>query len=347
MRLYDAQFMKLLYPLLLVLCTVFCYGQKPKQKLKYRTIYLFKFDGRKVKQIDSADYMQVVSEPDSGSKLYNVKEYHKNGKVRFLGKSSTLYPITLQGQGLSYYTNGSKKLIAYYKDGYLTGAAYQFFPNGKPYLVKQYLTTIKKDTVKSTNHTTSFVKSYRDSLIISAFDTTGKALVEDGNGHFIQYDENFKTAVEDGFVKDSLLNGKLKGRDLDLNMIFEETYFKGKLVSGTSQDSAGVKFTYLQRFVSAKFPGGNEALNKYMQKKVRYPIWDNSWEVEGQVMLHFAVHRDGTIGKVEVFSSVEAGLDEESVRAFKLMPPWVPAKAYGKNALSDYDFPMSYNLIRY
>jgi hypothetical protein len=41
-------------------------------------VYFLKNDGRYVSTRDSADYIRAVTEPDSGSTLYNVAEFYLN-----------------------------------------------------------------------------------------------------------------------------------------------------------------------------------------------------------------------------------------------------------------------------
>ncbi len=56
-----------------------------------------------VQQRDSADYIRVVSEPDSGSTLYNVFEFYPNGVKKLTGKSSTIDPQKYEGACIRYY----------------------------------------------------------------------------------------------------------------------------------------------------------------------------------------------------------------------------------------------------
>jgi len=99
---------------LFVLCCLLYFSQSFAQR---RNVYYFKNSGDKVKLLDSADFIRVVSEPDSGTKLYNVHDYYKDKKSKFIGKSSEIDPIKLEGQGMSYYPSGKKKQYANYKDG--------------------------------------------------------------------------------------------------------------------------------------------------------------------------------------------------------------------------------------
>jgi len=112
-----------------------------------------------------------------------------------------------------------------------------------------------------------------------------------------------------------------------------------------------------------EFPGGREALDKYLHKNVRYPDLASDYGVEGSVVMHFTVGADGKPTditarncKVDRFnttkfsSETEARQKElrkqfallfakEGARVIRKMPKWTPAKVNGKNV------PASYELI--
>ena len=78
--------------------------------------------------------------------------------------------------------------------------------------------------------------------IDSFYDSTGVLLVKDGYGSYYVYDENKgwgRGDIAKGF-KDGEWVGHVKKPNLD----YKEIYEKGKLLSGTSIDSAGVHYTY-------------------------------------------------------------------------------------------------------
>src|SRR5476651_1804524 len=119
-----------------VMCCLLYFGSASAQK---RNIYLFKNSGRQVEVRDSADYMRIVTEPDSGSTLYNVVEYYVNNKPKLVGKSTKFAFLSLEGQCATYYPSGKKHEVADYKNGIRDGDSYEYYPNGKLYTHKHYM----------------------------------------------------------------------------------------------------------------------------------------------------------------------------------------------------------------
>src|SRR5476651_550533 len=106
--------MKLTLVIPFILAITTCFAQR-------QNVYYLKNNGKYVQSKDSADYIRVVREPDSGATLYNVFEFYKNGKQRFIGKSAKIEPLAPEGQFISFYDNGKKKEMGIYQEGSLFG----------------------------------------------------------------------------------------------------------------------------------------------------------------------------------------------------------------------------------
>lgn len=288
---------------------------------------------------DSADYIQIVSEPDSGSAFYNVKEYYLDGKPRFVGKSSVINPPKFEELCVAYYENGRKKIISNYKNGLLINDEYEFFPNGKPYRVKRY-----PENSKAENNLRN------DFLIIANYDSLGTALVTDGNGHYKGYgaDFKFKVVFEEGDVKDGKREGAWKGRSGGKNEInFIETYADGKLVSGSATDKSGTTQTYTgSREEQPHYPGGATAFYSYLGHTVKYPKEDRERFIQGKVIVGFIVGKDGRITDVHVLKHVSPSLDNEAVRVIEESVAWVPGTQFGHKVRVSYTVPINFTLGR-
>ena len=92
------------------------------------------------------------------------------------------------------------------------------------------------------------------------------------------------------------------------------------------------------------FPGGVEALQKFLQKEVQYPEIARKAGVEGRVFVTFVVGKDGKIRDVEVARGIGAGCDEEAIRAIKAMPPWIPGKQRGNAVSVRFSMPIAFKL---
>lgn len=82
-----------------------------------------------------------------------------------------------------------------------------------------------------------------------------------------------------------------------------------------------------------RFPGGDEALMKYIQQNLRYPEDAKQKGIEGRVFVNFVVEKDGSLSKFKILRSVDPLLDEEALRVVKGMPKWIPGKL-GKEIVS-------------
>ena len=94
-----------------------------------------------------------------------------------------------------------------------------------------------------------------------------------------------------------------------------------------------------------EFPGGQQALFKYLNENVRYPVIAQENGIQGRVICQFVVNKDGAIVDVEVVrSGGDPSLDEEAVRVIKSMPKWNPGKQRGKAVRVKYTVPVNFRL---
>jgi periplasmic protein TonB len=92
------------------------------------------------------------------------------------------------------------------------------------------------------------------------------------------------------------------------------------------------------------FPGGDQALFKFLSDNIRYPVIAQENGIQGRVICQFVVNRDGSIVDVEVVRSVDASLDREAIRVIKTMPKWTPGKQRGKAVRVKYTLPVNFRL---
>lgn len=94
-----------------------------------------------------------------------------------------------------------------------------------------------------------------------------------------------------------------------------------------------------------EFPGGQQALFKYLSENVKYPVIAQENGVQGRVICQFVVNKDGAIVDVEVVrSGGDPSLDKEAVRVIKSMPKWNPGKQRGKAVRVKYTVPVNFRL---
>lgn len=92
------------------------------------------------------------------------------------------------------------------------------------------------------------------------------------------------------------------------------------------------------------FPGGQEALFKFINEKLRYPKEAEEHGIQGRVICNFVVEKDGSITDVKVQRSVHPLLDKEAVRVLSLMPKWKPGYQNKNPMRVKYTVPISFYL---
>ena len=94
-----------------------------------------------------------------------------------------------------------------------------------------------------------------------------------------------------------------------------------------------------------EFPGGQQALFKYLSDNVKYPTIAQENGIQGRVICQFVVNKDGNIVDVEVVrSGGDPSLDKEAIRVIKSMPKWKPGKQRGKAVRVKYTVPVNFRL---
>jgi len=309
--------MRLLLTFSLFCISLTCFAQEQ--------IFYFKKNGKKVDLKDSADYIRVVQPPDSNVVFFTVIEFYKNGKLKLTAESIKDYPFTFQGEKTTYFENGVKSSVSNYNNGKLVGFINEFFPNGKPYLVK--------DPAK---------EPFSDDKIIANYDSLGKQLVTTGNGYCKLYDEDFKVLTAEGAVKEGKKDGIWHFRNDGATRV--ETYAQGTFLEGTHTTAEGEIVKYTKRESPPEFRGGVQGFTRFLEKSIKYPKLERKNNIQGKVFVSFVVERNGTITDVTVVRTPNEALGNEASRVLKLSPPWSPGIQYGRPVRVQYTVPINFSL---
>ena len=301
-----------------------------------QNVYFLKNDGRYVDLKDSADFIRIVREPDSGSVLYNVLDYYLNGNRKMVGKSSAIEPVKLEGMALSYFPDKKKKRVANYDKGKISGAVYDYYPNGKLYRAMEF-----QSNVQGTGSEPHFMAGEN---IQSVYDSSGVEIVKDGNGHYPIFDNDFKFVEEEGDVKDGKRSGLWKGTLNKGAVAFTEEYADGKFIKGTRTDESGNTKNYTVKEALPTFKGGESAFGNYLGQNIRYPFGAKDRNVQGRVILGFVVEKDGSIKDVKILKSVDPEIDAEAVRVISQSPKWNPGIQHGVPVKVSYITPINFTL---
>ena len=93
-----------------------------------------------------------------------------------------------------------------------------------------------------------------------------------------------------------------------------------------------------------EFPGGVEALMKYISENVKYPQEAKDKNISGRVVLGFVIEKDGSVNEVKVLRGIGGGCDDEAVRVIKTMPKWKPGRQKGEPVRVFYQIPINFKL---
>ena len=93
-----------------------------------------------------------------------------------------------------------------------------------------------------------------------------------------------------------------------------------------------------------EFPGGMDALYKYLRENIKYPQIAKENNITGRVFVTFVVEKDGSIANPRILRDIGGGCGQEAIRVVKAMPKWTPGKQRGKPVRVQFNLPVSFNL---
>lgn len=132
--------------------------------------------------------------------------------------------------------------------------------------------------------------------------------------------------------------------------------------------------------IAPSFPGGDNALMKYLSQSIKYPIKAQEYGVMGKIIIQFVVDRNGEIIDVQALRSMftvletnktkkttrndnrminntanniddatqveyaKKDLESEAMRVIRTMPNWNPGKQKGKNVKCKFFVPINFKL---
>ena len=94
----------------------------------------------------------------------------------------------------------------------------------------------------------------------------------------------------------------------------------------------------------AEFPGGMQAMMKFISQNMKYPSQARRMGTEGSVFVEFVIDQQGQISGAKVIKGIGTGCDEEAVRVVNKMPAWKPGKQNGRAVKSRFVLPVKFVL---
>lgn len=94
--------------------------------------------------------------------------------------------------------------------------------------------------------------------------------------------------------------------------------------SGAAGDGDNALYGYADTYPS--FPGGIEAMKRFLQTHIVYPPEEAQQMIGGVVMVSVIINKDGTLTDIHIVKGINRNLDAEALRVVKLMPAWNPGR---------------------
>lgn len=101
-------------------------------------------------------------------------------------------------------------------------------------------------------------------------------------------------------------------------------------------------FVFVEEYPS--YPGGEEALYKYLGENIQYPDVARDNGITGTVVIRFVVEKDGSITKAAIAREIGGGCGKEALRVVNAMPKWKPGKQSGKAVRTEFTLPVQFQL---
>lgn len=118
---------------------------------------------------------------------------------------------------------------------------------------------------------------------------------------------------------------------------------RGKWSVKPFESSEAASMTNVQKM--PEFPGGQNALDNYVNNHIDYPQTAIDDNVSGTVRVSFVVDENGKVTKAHVVGNkLGNGLDEQAVKVVSNMPDWKPGQIKGKNVKTRLTLPIAFQV---
>ncbi|MDD3741237.1 MAG: energy transducer TonB, partial [Bacteroidales bacterium] len=90
------------------------------------------------------------------------------------------------------------------------------------------------------------------------------------------------------------------------------------------------------------FPGGYEALIKFIEENTNYPESEDNLDASVKILVSFVIDTAGYVTNVNVLKGLNPEYDTEAVRVIKMLPRWTPGKLNGKPVNVSFVYPVDF-----
>ncbi len=109
-----------------------------------------------------------------------------------------------------------------------------------------------------------------------------------------------------------------------------------------AKNDEGKVFAFVEQM--PEYPGGAEALKKYIAQNIQYPQAAREKSISGTVHVSYIVTEKGKVTNVKVFRSVDENLDREALRVVSSIKGYAAGKQGGKPVSVQMNIPVKFSL---
>ena len=253
-----------------------------------------------------AHYYRYVSVDSSEEFRFYVEDYFPGGQIQMTGTYKSIRPDNKDGHFVYWYENGNKQMECRYRDNILHGTLREWYSSGQE---ESY-------------------QEFRAGLLNGEY----RSWREDGSlkliaGYYIgEKHGNFQSFYPGG------------------QMIRNDYYENGRFIEGNCYSEEGELVDYFPYIVMPQFPGGHEALRKFIRKELKYPPEARREGLEGAVIILFTVDEEGFVRSPRVVNGDHEFFNNEALRVTQKFPRWSPGKVDGIPAPIQVSVPFEFHL---
>ncbi len=151
--------------------------------------------------------------------------------------------------------------------------------------------------------------------------------------------DRMRESLPDGWTP-----GEVDGKPVDVCMTVKFTNVpKERDLKTVPEDDDDKVYQVCEK--APEFPGGMDAMMKYLYENIKYPAEAEAAGKDGRAIVQFIVKKDGSIGNVEIIrSSGDNSLDTEAIRVIASMPKWNPGTQGGKPVNVKFTMPVVFKV---
>jgi TonB family protein len=194
--------------------------------------------------------------------------------------------------------------------------------------------------------------SFKDDVKVGKwkeYQKEGTYVIGKKSGEWKNYFDNGKLISIENYL-DGKLNGEKKTLDSEGKILRSAIYENGVFIKGdTLTEKIGDEMPYILECVNVpdndtKNQCSSEKLLIFLRKNLKYPKSSRIKEIQGQVILHFVIAKDGSIKDYKVRRSLANDIKAEVESFYNIFPKWHPGMQNGSPVDVQYSLPIKFKL---